>query len=115
LRRSGEIVSSVMFQAMCVGHLLGCLYMPGSQITLSQQYFMLNIIGDLPPPFTLMGMKRREFLKQSAFTTAGTMMISSFLKAYELGQMNVDPTGSKVLLRRRGLRATQGDRSRRYA
>ena len=43
-------------------------------------------------------MKRREFLKQSALTTAGTMMIPSFLKAYELGQMNVDPTGSKILV-----------------
>lgn len=43
-------------------------------------------------------MKRREFLKQSAFTTAGTMMIPSFLKAYEQDQMNVDPTGSKILV-----------------
>ncbi|OJV13994.1 MAG: twin-arginine translocation pathway signal [Dyadobacter sp. 50-39] len=43
-------------------------------------------------------MKRQEFLKQSALTTAGTMMIPSFLKAYELGQMNVDPTGSKILV-----------------
>ena len=43
-------------------------------------------------------MKRREFLKQSALTTAGTMMIPSFLKAYELDQMNVDPTGSKILV-----------------
>jgi uncharacterized protein (DUF1501 family) len=45
-----------------------------------------------------MGMKRRDFLRQSAFTTAGSMMIPSFLKAYELGQMNVDPMGSKVLV-----------------
>lgn len=43
-------------------------------------------------------MRRREFLKQSAFTTAGTMMIPSFLKAYELGHMNADPTGGKVLV-----------------
>lgn len=43
-------------------------------------------------------MNRREFLKQSALTTAGTMMIPSFLKAYELGHMNVDPAGSKVLV-----------------
>ena len=46
----------------------------------------------------LIGMRRREFLKQSALTTAGTMLIPSFLKAYELDQMNVDPTGSKVLV-----------------
>ncbi|TLV02510.1 DUF1501 domain-containing protein [Dyadobacter luticola] len=43
-------------------------------------------------------MKRREFLKRSALTTAGTMMIPSFLKAYELGQMNVGAAGSKILV-----------------
>jgi uncharacterized protein (DUF1501 family) len=43
-------------------------------------------------------MKRREFLKRSAFTTAGTMLIPSFLKAYELDRMNMDPAGRKVLV-----------------
>jgi uncharacterized protein (DUF1501 family) len=44
-------------------------------------------------------MKRRGFLKQSAFTTAGTMLIPHFLKAYEAqatGQ-TMAPTG-KILV-----------------
>ena len=44
-------------------------------------------------------MKRRNFLKQSAFTTAGTMLIPHFLKAYEmqmLGQPAAPP--GKILV-----------------
>ncbi|GAB2604700.1 DUF1501 domain-containing protein [Spirosoma areae] len=44
-------------------------------------------------------MNRRNFLKQSAFTTAGTMLIPHFLKAYEtqtLGQ--VSGTNGKILV-----------------
>jgi uncharacterized protein (DUF1501 family) len=43
-------------------------------------------------------MERREFLKRSTFTTAGTMLIPSFLKAYEMDLMNQDPAGNKVLV-----------------
>jgi uncharacterized protein (DUF1501 family) len=43
-------------------------------------------------------MKRRGFLKQSAFSTVGTMLVPSFLKAYEQDRMNQLPIGSKVLV-----------------
>ncbi len=42
---------------------------------------MLSLIHSLPI------MNRRKFLKQSAFTTAGTMLIPHFLKAYEAQMM----------------------------
>ena len=45
-------------------------------------------------------MNRRDFIKQSAFTTAGTMLIPHFLKAYELqtlGQSSPAKTG-KILV-----------------
>lgn len=44
-------------------------------------------------------MNRRNFLKQSAFTTAGTMLIPQFLKAYEAGAMGqpMAPSG-KILV-----------------
>ncbi|MBC7922460.1 MAG: DUF1501 domain-containing protein [Ferruginibacter sp.] len=43
-------------------------------------------------------MRRRDFLKQSALTTAGTMLIPHFLKAYELNQLGVAPTTGKTLV-----------------
>ncbi|GAB3222646.1 DUF1501 domain-containing protein [Spirosoma arcticum] len=43
-------------------------------------------------------MRRRDFLKQSALTTAGTMLIPHFLKAYELNQLGVTPTTGKTLV-----------------
>ena len=49
--------------------------------------------------FTLQAMNRRKFLQQSALTTAGTMLIPHFLKAYEaqmLGQMA--PSNGKILV-----------------
>ncbi len=38
-------------------------------------------------------MKRREFLTKSALTTAGTMLIPNFLKAYELNQLGLSGLG----------------------
>ncbi|CAN5667448.1 DUF1501 domain-containing protein [soil metagenome] len=45
-------------------------------------------------------MNRRNFLKQSAFTTAGTMLIPHFLKAYEMQTLGQSPMASngKVLV-----------------
>ncbi len=44
-------------------------------------------------------MKRRDFIKQSAFTTAGTMLIPHFLKAYEAQAMGqVNPPNGKILV-----------------
>lgn len=39
-------------------------------------------------------MKRREFLTKSALTTAGTMLIPNFLKAYELNQLGLTGIGA---------------------
>ena len=39
-------------------------------------------------------MKRREFLTKSALTTAGTMLIPNFLKAYELNQLGLAGIGA---------------------
>ncbi|QMW02844.1 DUF1501 domain-containing protein [Spirosoma foliorum] len=44
-------------------------------------------------------MNRRNFLKQSAFTTAGTMLIPHFLKAYEAQMMGqVSASNGKILV-----------------
>ena len=43
-------------------------------------------------------MIRRDFLKQSALTTAGTMLVPHFLKAYELNQLGAAPTTGKTLV-----------------
>ncbi len=43
-------------------------------------------------------MRRRNFLQQSALTTAGTMLIPHFLKAYELNQLGVAPNTDKTLV-----------------
>lgn len=43
-------------------------------------------------------MQRRDFLKKSALTTAGTMLIPHFLKAYELNQLGVAPSTGKTLV-----------------
>lgn len=43
-------------------------------------------------------MQRRDFLKKSALTTAGTMLIPHFLKAYELNQLGLAPTTGKTLV-----------------
>ena len=39
-------------------------------------------------------MKRRDFLLKSALTTAGTMLIPNFLKAYELNQLGLSGIGA---------------------
>ena len=39
-------------------------------------------------------MKRRDFLAKSALTTAGTMLIPNFLKAYELNQLGLAQVGA---------------------
>ncbi|XWW45630.1 DUF1501 domain-containing protein [Fibrella sp. USSR17] len=43
-------------------------------------------------------MQRRNFLKKSALTTAGTMLIPHFLKAYELNQLGMAPATGKTLV-----------------
>lgn len=43
-------------------------------------------------------MLRRDFIKKSALTTAGTMLIPHFLKAYELNQLGLAPTTGKTLV-----------------
>ncbi|MBC8153198.1 MAG: DUF1501 domain-containing protein [Bacteroidetes bacterium] len=43
-------------------------------------------------------MQRRDFLKKSALTTAGTMLIPHFLKAYELNRLGLVPTVGKTLV-----------------
>ena len=43
-------------------------------------------------------MRRRDFLKQSALTTAGTMLIPHFLKAFELNQLGAAPVSGKKLV-----------------
>jgi uncharacterized protein (DUF1501 family) len=43
-------------------------------------------------------MKRRDFLTQSALTTAGTMLIPHFLKAFELNQLGTAPASGKTLV-----------------
>lgn len=44
-------------------------------------------------------MKRRDFIKQSALTTAGTMLIPHFLKAYEAQTMDrMNPSNGKILV-----------------
>ena len=43
-------------------------------------------------------MNRRNFLKQSALTTAGTMLIPHFLKAYELQTLGQMPTSNGKIL-----------------
>ncbi|WP_375445706.1 DUF1501 domain-containing protein [uncultured Fibrella sp.] len=43
-------------------------------------------------------MQRRDFLKKSALTTAGTMLIPHFLKAYELNQLGMAPATGKTLV-----------------
>ncbi|MEZ0484258.1 DUF1501 domain-containing protein [Fibrella aquatica] len=43
-------------------------------------------------------MLRRQFLKKSALTTAGTMLIPHFLKAYELNQLGMAPATGKTLV-----------------
>ena len=56
---------------------------------------MLSLIHSLPI------MNRRKFLKQSAFTTAGTMLIPHFLKAYEaqmMGHQGLAASNGKILV-----------------
>lgn len=43
-------------------------------------------------------MRRRDFLKQSALTTAGTMLIPHFLKAFELNRLGAAPVSGKTLV-----------------
>lgn len=43
-------------------------------------------------------MRRRDFIKQSALTTAGTMLIPHFLKAFELNQLGAAPVSGKTLV-----------------
>ena len=43
-------------------------------------------------------MRRRDFLKQSALTTAGTMLIPHFLKAFELNRLGAAPILGKTLV-----------------
>ncbi|MEZ0542437.1 DUF1501 domain-containing protein [Fibrella arboris] len=43
-------------------------------------------------------MRRRDFLRKSALTTAGTMLIPHFLKAYELNQLGLAPVTGKTLV-----------------
>ncbi|KAB7731949.1 DUF1501 domain-containing protein [Rudanella paleaurantiibacter] len=41
---------------------------------------------------------RRDFLQKSALTTAGSLLIPNFLKAYELDRMGLPPTGQKIVV-----------------
>lgn len=43
-------------------------------------------------------MKRREFLRNSAFTTAGSMLIPQFLKAYERQHLGQEPLSEKIVV-----------------
>ena len=43
-------------------------------------------------------MQRRHFLKKSALTTAGTLLIPHFLKAYEINQLGMAPATGKTLV-----------------
>ena len=43
-------------------------------------------------------MRRRDFIKQSALTTAGTMLIPHFLKAFELNRLGAAPVSGKTLV-----------------
>lgn len=43
-------------------------------------------------------MKRREFLKNSAFVTTGSLLIPQFLKAYERQHLDYTPSNEKVLV-----------------
>ena len=43
-------------------------------------------------------MNRRNFLQKSALTTAGSLLIPNFLKAYELNQMGVSPGNQKIVV-----------------
>ncbi|MFN4146577.1 MAG: DUF1501 domain-containing protein [Runella sp.] len=43
-------------------------------------------------------MKRRTFLKKSAFTTAGSLLIPQFLKAYEQQHLGQNPHSPKILI-----------------
>lgn len=43
-------------------------------------------------------MRRRDFLKQSALTTAGTTLIPHFLKAFEMNQLVAAPVSGKTLV-----------------
>jgi uncharacterized protein (DUF1501 family) len=43
-------------------------------------------------------MKRRDFLKKSAFTTAGSLLVPQFLKAYEQQHLGNTPQNGKVLV-----------------
>lgn len=43
-------------------------------------------------------MKRRDFLKKSAFTTAGSLLVPQFLKAYEQQHLGLIPATNKVLV-----------------
>ncbi|WP_234735770.1 DUF1501 domain-containing protein [Tellurirhabdus bombi] len=43
-------------------------------------------------------MKRRDFLKRSSLTTAGTMLIPNFLKAFEQAQLGTPPIPGKTLV-----------------
>ncbi len=43
-------------------------------------------------------MNRRNFLQKSALTTAGSLLIPNFLKAYELDRMGLQANGSKIVV-----------------
>lgn len=43
-------------------------------------------------------MKRRTFLKKTAFTTAGSLLIPQFLKAYEQKHFGQKPLNDKILV-----------------
>jgi hypothetical protein len=43
-------------------------------------------------------MKRRNFIQKSALATAGSMLIPSFLKAFELNSLNKTLFGNKILV-----------------
>jgi uncharacterized protein (DUF1501 family) len=43
-------------------------------------------------------MNRRNFLQKSALTTAGSLLIPNFLKAYELDRMGIPADSSKILV-----------------
>lgn len=45
-----------------------------------------------------MNISRKEFLRRSAFATAGTMLIPNFLKAFEVNRLGAVPTTDKVVV-----------------